>query len=385
MAKPKKRKDGLWYKQIELPPDGSGKRRRKYLYGRTQTDLAAKVRAAEKEIAIMGDMVTTSPALKKWLARWLDEVVTGAGSEARPKTVANYRHMATLITAAIGSVRLDKLRASHVRRLHTYIMREHPQRYGDGKGLSPSTAANAQRVLSKALNDAIAEGLAVRNVASQVDAPANPKSREAKRYLTANEARSLLLSVGANERLAIRYSLALMLGLRQGEALGLRVDHVDVVAGTITVEWQLQRADTAPANLRHRHVERDYYLTEVKTESGNRVLPMPPELTAMMTRYLPGRAPDEFAVWDGPRDARADEREWKRSLASAGLPAVNLHSARHSTLTLLAKMGVRDDVRRRIAGHASARITSEVYTHADAEDMRQAMEGMGSLAPRIEG
>lgn len=332
----------------------------------------------------MGDMVTNSPTLGRWLTRWLDEVVTGAGSEARPKTVANYRHMAILIDTAIGSVRLDALRASHVRRLHTYIMREHPQRYGDGLGLSPSTAATAQRVLSKALNDAIAEGLAARNVAEQVDAPANPKSREAKRYLTADEARVLLLSVSSDKRLAIRYSLALMLGLRQGEALGLRVDHVDVDAGTVTVEWQLQRIDAAPTNMRHRHVERDYYLTEVKTESGNRVLPMPPELAEMMAHYLNGRDGSEFVVWEGPRDARADEREWKRALADAGLPAVNLHSARHSTLTLLAKMGVRDNVRRRIAGHASAKVTSEVYTHADDEDVRNALAGMGALAREIE-
>lgn len=308
----------------------------------------------------MGDMATTSPTLARWLNRWMSEVVTAAGSKARPKTVANYRHMVTLITTAIGSVRLESLRASHVRRLHTYIIREHPQRYGDGLGLSPSTAANAQRVLSKALNDAIAEGLATRNVAQQVDAPANPKSRETKRYLTADESRALLLSVAADARLAIRYSLALMLGLRQGEALGLRVDHVDVERGTITVEWQLQRADNAPVNVRHRHVERDYYLTEVKTESGNRVLPMPKELTAMMAHCIEGRDGDEFVVWDGPRDARADEREWKRSLASAGLPSVNLHSARHSTLTLLAKMGVRDDV-------------------------RNALAGMGALASQIEG
>lgn len=38
-----------------------------------------------------------------------------------------------------------------------------------------------------------------------------------------------------------RWSVALALGLRQGEALGLRWRYIDLEAGLLTVRWQLQR------------------------------------------------------------------------------------------------------------------------------------------------
>jgi integrase len=58
--------------------------------------------------------------------------------------------------------------------------------------------------------------------------------------LTLDEAQRIT-ELAAERRNGTRWSVALALGLRQGEALGLRWRHVDLDAGTLTIRWQLQR------------------------------------------------------------------------------------------------------------------------------------------------
>ena len=372
MSKPYKRSDGMWAQAIELPPKADGKRRRKVVYAAKKPDLAAKVRAVLQEKARMGDMTTNSPTVARWLETWIREIVV---PHKRPRTIENYKHMVTLITPPIGKVKLDKLTASHVRRVHQYVQSE--------RGLSNSTARNAHAVLRKALSDAEAEGLVNRNVAKLVEAP--PLPRGDVPILTAEEALTLLRSVAHDERAAIRWSLALMMGLRRGEALGLRADHVDLAESTITIEWQLQRPETPPRkDERFIDLGDGYYLTEVKTEAGVRVLPMTAQLHEMMRRYLPTLpGPDALVCGPGIVSERSDYEAWKRALREAGLPSVKPHSARHTTLTLLARLGAPDHVRTAIAGHASKRVTA-IYTHAAKDEVR---EWMGRLddAMQIEG
>jgi integrase len=108
----------------------------------------------------------------------------------------------------------------------------------------------AHRVLSRALKVAMQRGRVARNVATLVDAPAT--GRVEIDPLTAEEARRVL-SVAPDVRNGARWSVALALGLRQGEALGLTWNSVDLETGTLTVSQALQRQAwkhgcTAPEN-----------------------------------------------------------------------------------------------------------------------------------------
>ena len=81
-------------------------------------------------------------------------------------------------------------------------------------------------------------GRVARNVATLVDAPT--ARQEEGQPLTAAEARKLL-KVATELPNGARGSVALALGLRQGEVLGLLWDAVDLDAGTLTVRRALQR------------------------------------------------------------------------------------------------------------------------------------------------
>lgn len=105
-------------------------------------------------------------------------------------------------------------------------------------GLSPTTALRHHRVISRALKVALQRGRIARNVATLVDAPT--ARHEASEPLTNSEARRLLEAARGLPH-GGRWSVALALGLRQGEALGLLWDAIDLDAATLTVRWALQR------------------------------------------------------------------------------------------------------------------------------------------------
>ena len=147
------------------------------------------------------------------------------------------------IIPGLGKHRLDRLTPEHVERFYTRL---------EAEGLAPATVLQIHRILSRALKVAMQRGYVARNVATLVDAPS--ASQDEIEPLTLEEA-SADHRLAATSRNGTRWSVALALGLRQGEALGLRWQYVDLDAGTLTVRWQLQRHALAawlrrPARLR---------------------------------------------------------------------------------------------------------------------------------------
>ena len=105
------------------------------------------------------------------------------------------------------------------------------------RGLSPSTVLKVHRILSRALRIAVRRGRISRNVATLVDAPTvAPNEIEP---LTREEARRIL-AAAATKRNGARWSVALALGIRQGEAPGLRWSYLDLETGMIRAWFQVQ-------------------------------------------------------------------------------------------------------------------------------------------------
>lgn len=388
---------GLWTAVVELP-EREGKRRRKVIRSKDRAVAAKKLRDLRAELDRAGDLPTSSPTLETWLSTWLQRI---AAPRLKPNTLTTYRgQVDRYIVPSIGKVRLDKLTPAHVRRMHDYIL--------EG-GRSSTTALQAHRILSKALTDAMREGKVTRNAATLLDAPR--KAVASRGALTADQARTLMLSVAADVDQAAHWSVALLAGLRQGERLGLTRDALDLDAATITVSWQLQRlrwqhgcspkcgrkrgADCPdrhipiPAGQEARQVYGGLWLTRPKSRAGWRQVPIAPPLLEILRAYLDLRAPGDaglvFTRPDGhPIDPRDDAQAWDSALKAAGLPDVPLHSARHTTATLLHELQVPDQTRIRILGHSSATVTAG-YTHVSGPEMVAAMERLGALVvPQIE-
>lgn len=360
--------DGMWCVSIELPSDGT-RRRRKVICRARKADAVQALRDARKELERAGDLTTSSPTVEQWMTLWLVE----KAKRLKPRTLADYQSVsAAYIVPAIGRTRLDKLTPASVRKLHDFVT---------GQGLSSTTALKAHRVFAVALRDAEREGRATRNVARLLEAP--PKEVSNRRSLTVDEAKTLLLSVADNPLEAAAWSLALLTGMRRGELCGLTTDHYD--RSTITVAWQLQRIPRktpVPNSQEHRHVTGGLYLVRPKSRAGWRQIPVAPLLTAVLDRYQSDTSPgpEGLILTNGgqPIDPDNLSRMWKAALERAGLPAVPLHSARHTTATFLYELGVPPDTRMAILGHSEATVTAG-YTHVSDALKVDAMGQLGAL------
>jgi integrase len=181
---------------------------------------------------------------------------------------------------------------------------------------------------------------------------------------------------GAAQR---RRVVGLALGLRQGEALGLWWEDVDLPARVLRVRRALQRQRggglvfTAPITARSR-----------------RTVPLPAQLVHALEDHKEQQDKERAAagsLWRGslcvfttpvgtPVDPRNDYREFKKLLGRAGLPSVRLHDLRHTAASLLVAQGVPPRVVMEILGHSQIALTMNTYSHVAPEVSREAADRM---------
>jgi integrase len=242
-------------------------------------------------------------------------------------------------------------------------------------GLSPRRVQYIHAVLRRALNRAVKAGYVGRNVALLVDPPRVPHKEIEP--LTPSQARVFLKAIDGN-RLEALYSVALALGLRQGEALGLRWQDVDFKSGVIHARVELQR------------LEGKFHIVELKSRRSHRTVAMPAYIAEKLRehrsrhrkeRLSAGPAWSEsdlvFTTDSGrPLDGTNVTRAFQRLLKRSGLPKKRFYDLRHSCATLLLVQGVPARVVMEILGHSQIGLTMNTYTHVVSELGRQAASGM---------
>lgn len=364
------RADGMWVARVELPSDGRGRRRRQVARAR-KADAVTALRDLRRDLDRSGDLPTSSPTVETWARLWLTRVTP----TLKPRTAATYTgYVERWIVPTIGRTRLDKLTAAHVYRVHDAMT---------GTGLSPTSALQAHRIMAKMLGDAEREGRVGRNVADLAVAPR--RALAVRPALSAEQALALLAHLDATADPWLPHAaVALLAGLRQGERLGVTADTLDLDAGVLSVAWQVQRLPAAtivPPDQEATRLDGGLWLTRPKSRAGWREVPVVGILADVLRTHLeahpPGMAGLVLHRGDGrPCDPSQDARAWRDALAGAGLPHVPLHSARHTCASLLAALGVREDIRMQILGHSSATVTRG-YTHLTGAEAR---DGMASLS-----
>jgi integrase len=369
-----------------------GKRKRKYVYGKTREEVHdkwIKLHAEAKE----GPVATSSPTLAQYLARWLKEVVE---PDLKPKTAETYAmHVRLYIVPGLGSKRLDKLTVRDVRNWVNALLeqcqccaqgldtrRDTPRCCAAGQccGRVPSrrTVQDARAVLRSALTNAMTEELISKNVAGLVKVRS---ARKAKRHpWSVEEARKFLEAAStARDPLYAAYVLILVLGFRRGEVLGLTWKSVNLDAGEITVQMQLQR------------INRRLVHDETKTEASAATLPLPQIcIAALQLRKKEQEAAKQAAgeLWSDsdfvfttrygtPFEPRNFNRRFVDRSARAGVRQIRLHDTRHTCGSLLAALDVHPRVAMQILRHSKIAVTMEVYTHVPSESTRRALRKLG--------
>jgi integrase len=245
-------------------------------------------------------------------------------------------------------------------------------------GLAAKTVKHFRDTLRCALNVAVRDGVLARNAAALVKPP-----RETPRALSVltQEQACQFLEAAHGCRLEALFSVAICIGLREAEALGLRWADVDFQTGTITVRYQLQR------------INGKLQLTQPKTEKSRRTIPMPAITRSALAAHLVAqREMRELAgtrwVESGlvfttgigtPLDQRNMLRDFYRLVKASGVPKIRFHDLRHSAATLLLAQGVHMKAVQEILGHSSFNTTANVYAHVLPSMKREAADRMDDV------
>ncbi|MDF4251409.1 site-specific integrase [Streptomyces sp. WMMB303] len=233
-------------------------------------------------------------------------------------------------------------------------------------------------LLRSALQHAVREDEIPRNVAKNVELGMGTM-REIE-PLTAAEGRQLLAAARGN-RLCAAYELAVRLGLRRGELLGLRWEDVDLDKGVLTVRQTLQR------------VGGDLVIVPPKTQKSARRIPLPPEcitaLRAQRTQQLTDKrlAGDKWrengsgliftTKFGTPIEPRNLNRSFQALTTRAGVRKVRFHDLRHTCASLLHEQGASARTIMQVLGHSSIRVTMDIYTFVRLDEQRDAIGRLG--------
>jgi integrase len=344
--------DGKWVAAVNLGYGPNGKRKRKVFYGLTRREVAEKLKTAlhdQQQGTLPQD--TERQTVGQFMERWLQD---SAKPTVRASTFESYQILTrTHIIPGLGRIQLRKLTPQQVQAFLNHKLES---------GLSARTVQYLHSILHRALGLAVKWDLVSRNVASLVSPP-RVKQNEIQPF-TPQQARQFLDAVKGN-RLEALYSVALALGLRRGEALGLRWEDVDLDAGTLTVRVNLQR------------IAGKLQLVEPKTERSRRTIKLPQMAVAALRnhkvlqleeRLLAGsRWQDSGALFTSTIgtfiDPRNLNRQFEKMLEQAGLPKRRFHDLRHTCATLLLVQGVHPRVVMEILGHSRISETMDRYSH----------------------
>jgi integrase len=360
------RADGSWCAIIDLGIV-NGKRKRKFIYGSSRKEVAEKLKQLLHQQQQGVNVDPERLTMGEFLDRWLDEVVK---PHRRARTYDRYADIARLhLKPRLGHHQLSKLTAAQVQAMINALAADKGAR----------TAQFARAVLQRALNRAVKWELVLRNVVLITDPPTS-KSR-AVTPLTQAQANQLLAAV-AGHRLEPLYRIALSLGLRRGEVLGLRWADIDFDKQTLRITGALQR------------VQGKLERSEPKTRAGARTLPLPAVLVELLTSHQ--RHQDEERAFRGAEWQKHDlvfpaergtpmepsnlHRHFKLALKRAGLPhTTRLHDLRHTCATFLIAQGVHPRVVMEILGHSQISLTMNTYGHVLPETQREATTKVADL------
>lgn len=348
-------KHGQWWAALRF---GKGQRPYK-VRAASQKDAEAKLRELRKrrDAHLAAPTVRT---LEDWCNTWMRDVVL---IHNKVKTQLGYRqHLENYILPILGDMRLDDVRAEHVRGMQSRLLKQ---------GLAPGTINGAHTTLIVALNVAVADRLIPYNPAASVKKLRAEKAAVVP--LTPSEAAAILWAVEGH-RLEALYHLA-FLGLRKGELLGIRIVDLDLQAGTLRIAQNAVELENGSMTI-----------DTPKSENAKRLLPLSPRLVALLRQRLEmllverGRAgwqehgllfPSEVGTLISQRNLGT---HLDRTLATAGITRPwSWHKFRHTVVSWLTDLGTSEELIRAIVGHADKSVTDR-YRHISLAPMREALE-----------
>ncbi|MGO1055384.1 tyrosine-type recombinase/integrase [Crossiella sp. CA198] len=374
--------DQLWHGRVTMGTLDNGKPDRRHVKRKEEKDVIAAVRKLEQQRE-SGKVTKPGRAwtVAKWLTHWVENI---AAPTIRYKAATTYRTAVYVhLIPGLGAHRMDRITPEHFEKLYQKLLT---------KG---SLKATSVGMIHRTANTAFRVALVREHITTNPVALAKPPRAEETEIEPLNEEEiKALLSTALTQRNGARFVLALALGTRQGETLGLKWSRLDDATKTLRIARQLQRrtwrhgcedpevcttnqhkTEPCPEGCtRHKRAcpppcspdcvgharscpERQgggLFEVEVKSKAGKRGMVLPDQLYQLLVRHREQQAKERetagsewhegdwmFTQPNGlPLDSSKDRKVWKELLTTSGVRDARLHDARHTAATVLLILGV---------------------------------------------
>ena len=368
-----------WEGRITTERDpGTGKQIQRSVSGKTQREVAQKLREISVEIDKRTYLAPTKLTVKDWLDTWVKEYL----EDIKPSTKYLYtRNVEMYIIPNLGSVKLDALTSPMVQALYNRL---HKPDKKDVKPLSAKTIRSLHGVLHKALQQAVLNGY-LRVKPTDDCKPPRVVKKEIQ-PLDETQVSEFLKAIQGHPHEYL-YKITLFSGMREGEVLGLTWDCVDLEHGTLLIKQQLRREQQKGGK---------YYFSPPKNNKS-RVLSLAPsvvQLFRLQKLKQNGMRLEAGNSWEennlifsnqtgGFLSYRTVYDCFKRIVDKSGSPSTRFHDLRHTYAVLAIKSG--DDIKtvQENLGHATAAFTLDVYGHVTAQMRRDSADRMEQVIKSV--
>ncbi|WP_033400810.1 tyrosine-type recombinase/integrase [Actinokineospora enzanensis] len=398
--------DKKWHGRVTMGVKDDGKPDRRHVKRATEGEVIKAVRELEKQrdsgrVSKVGQRWKA----KAWFEHWVEKI---AAPTVRPTTMVGYRSSVyNHLIPGVGDHWLDRLQPEHLENLYSKMI---------AGGLKPATAHLVHRTARVALKEAWTRCRYVTDNPALIARPPKVEEEEIEPFNDAEIVKIVRAAANPNrKRRKARFIVALAVGLRRGEALGLRWREIEIQwshgcgeqsrcrtecagedcskrlgRGRLKVRFGLQQrrwqhgcagaCGTGPARKCPDRHGGGLVLAPVKSRAGRRVVGLAHQICMVFDDHRRLQDADREAAGDqwqdldlvftnltgGPIQFSEDFRAWKQLLHDAGVRDARLHDARHTAATMLLILGVPLPVVMKLMGWSNTAAASR-YLHVGGD------------------
>ncbi|MCI5496136.1 MAG: site-specific integrase [Roseburia sp.] len=374
-----KRKDGRWCASIY--DDKDGKITRRYVYGRTQKEVHAKLKQLEEQMQTEKEQAL-HPFLSKKFSDWVYEYLEVYKKPLLKQTTYNtyqnfYRKH--ILRHEIGKMPVGELSAEYIQEYY---------RKKQLSGLSAKTIHHIHVLINGSLTKAFQLGYLERNVCERVVLP--KKERFTGEHMNLEDAKRFIAD-GKDERLYPIIVTAMLTGLRRGELFGLHWGDIDWENQILHVNGSLCRVQKTDDKGKSYT---DYEVLSPKTTKSRRNVPLSHTVVQALllqkewqetSQKLLGESyenPENFVFTeeDGSIiDHRRFLDQYYAVLEKYNISRIRFHDLRHTFASLLLESGENIKSIQELLGHSQISTTMDIYAHFSENLKKKSIQNLSNL------
>lgn len=312
----------------------------------SQRELIEKETRKRIELENGSKQIDSSMLLRDWAIRCVDSYKTNQSESTRKGFMQIVNHC---ILEHIGDMRLKDIKPLHCQNVINLQA-----------GKSKTQINGVYQALNFLFRHAVANDLLKKNPAENITRPTG--TRHTRRALTAYE-REHFIKVGYSDRRYYIYLLMIFCGCRPGEAAAAKGKDVLMMEGYPML-----------------------HIRGTKTKNADRIVPIPPELY-LVIKNIPADQYIAISRAGGRITNNTKRTVWHSYCRQINLsmgcktyrnalvppfplaPDIVPYCLRHEYCTELARQGVDIRTAQKLMGHSDIRLTANIYTNLDHEDI----------------